>query len=286
MPLLDFLDPLPAEVLVYADDADMNPIRTASWPERARSASVPVLFDLGQLEFTRPMIDVPPIKLRAGRQAPGTIIRGGIVTHHPLSEPSWSQWHDNTGIVCEVTATIIGTQFRSLGDGVSFTTSGWRVVDCYFTDIYDDAIENDGKGSGLVEGCILDGVHIAFSAESASVGTDQTLRVVDTMVRLRPQRESYQPLRYGYGQHGPFFKWDPNSPRVEVHDCIFRADSRSSYNRTLRLPPGSSGSNVLLIGTEAWTTDEIDSWTSQVDGVRFGTAADWDTALTHRAIRP
>jgi hypothetical protein len=287
MPVTDFTDPPPPTVLVYADDADMNPIRTASWPERARAASVPIAYDLGALEFHRGSIETPPIKLRAGRQVHGTEIIGGIICHHPTSEPTWSQWHENVGLVSEVSVTIIGTRFHSLGDGVSLPGGPWRLIGCRFTDIYDDAVENDGKHSGLVDSCVLDGVHIAFSAESGAVAQpDAVLRITNTMVRLRPQRESYKPLTYGYGQHGPFFKWDPDSPKVDVRDSIFRADSRPSYNRTLRLPPGSSGSNVMLIGTEAWRDDEIESWTSQVDGVTFGSAEDWENAIAHRATWP
>jgi hypothetical protein len=305
MPLLDYLDPLPPPVLVFADDTDMNPIRVASWPERARTSLEPLTFDLGLLEFHRDDIGTPPIKLRTGRQAPGTTLVGGVVFHHPRTDPTWAQWHDSYGVVSELAATtLIGTRFHSLGDGVAFTGGPWRLVGCWFSNIYDDAVENDRKHSGLVDSCVLDGVHIAFSAESGALGQPgSVLRIVNSMVRLRPQWESYKPDVYNPvtnptapftewerrdpdGQHGPFFKWDKDSPRPEVHDCIFRADQRSSYNRTLHLPEGSSGSNVMLIGTEAWTPDEIASWADQIDGVTFGTAADWENALTHRAIRP
>jgi hypothetical protein len=280
MPVTDLTGGLPPVVEVYADDTDMDPARVASWPERARSSTAPVAFDLGH----RADITTPPIKLRAGRQAPGTTIIGGIVSHHPTVEPTWSQWHENVGLVAEVPVRIIGTRFSSLGDGVSLPGGPALILGCWFDNIHDDAVEADGKHPCLVDSCVLDGVHIAFSAESgAAAAPGSVFRVANTMVRLRPQVQSYKPLTYGYGQHGPFWKWDPNSPAPEVRDSIFRADTRPSYNRSLHLPDGATGENVILIGTEAWTDDEVASWADQIDGVTFGTVEDWDHALAVRS---
>jgi hypothetical protein len=116
------------------------------------------------------------------------------------------------------------------------------------------------------------------------------MRIVNTMVRLRHQRESYKPEKYGYDQHGPFFKWSPDGPHVEVRDCIFRSDTPARYgghdNGRLGLPPGSTGSNVVLIGTETWPAEEVASWVDQVDNVTFASAEVWDNALKYRATRP
>jgi hypothetical protein len=294
MPVVDFLEPQPPTLTVAPSDADVTST-VSPWPGTSRARTTPATYDLTGVVIERPTMNLSPVKIRRTQQPAGTSVTGGVIRHTPTGDPTWSEWHDNYGAVVETSGvTFIGTRFHSLGDGVQFagTAADWRLVDCWFTDIHDDAVENDGKLSGLVDSCVIDGAHIAFSAASATAAANRLagMRIVNTMVRLRPQRESYKPEKYGYDQHGPFFKWSPDAPHVDVRDCIFRSDTPARYgghdNGRLGLPPGSTGSNVILIGTDAWTDQEVASWVDQVDNVTFASAEVWDNALKYRATRP
>jgi hypothetical protein len=292
VPVVDFLEPQPPTVTVNQTDGDV--LSASAWPSSTRTRTDAATYDLTGVVIERSAMNVAPVKIRRTQQPPGTVVTGGVIRHTPTGEPTWDDWHANYGAVVETPGvTFIGTRFHSLGDGVQFAGTGtdWRLVDCWFSDIHDDAVENDGKHSGLVDSCVIDGAHIAFSAASATAADRlSAMRIVNTMVRLRPQRESYKPEKYGYDQHGPFFKWSPDAPHVDVRDCIFRSDTPARYggnvNGRLGLPPGSSGSNVILIGTDAWSAQEVASWVDQVDNVTFASADAWDNALKYRATRP
>jgi hypothetical protein len=291
MPVVDFLEPQPPTRVVNATDKDV--VWGGPWPSSSRTEQV--TYDLTGLTLERASIATAPVKLRRSAQPPGLVVKGGTIHHRPTltdlegnpREPTWPEWHKNYGVVCETDrATFVGTRISSVGDAFQLAgCADWRLVRCWVSDVYDDAVEFDWKRGGLIDSCVFDGVHIFASAESSRlpVDRDPVVRIENTMVRLRPQHESYDPARWGHDQHGPFFKWDPDSPRLVIRDCIFRADTPSAYGRGLHLPNGSTGSNVVLIGTEAWTDSEITSWADQIDGVHLASADVWDNALTYRS---
>jgi hypothetical protein len=291
VPVTDYLAPQPPTVVVNATDKDV--VWTGPWPSSSRTSVA--TYDLTGLILERTSIAVAPVKLRRSAQPAGLVVKGGTVRHRPTltdpagtpREPTWPEWHKNYGVIVETDqATIVGTKVYSVGDAFQMAGGAdWRLFRCWASHIYDDAVEDDWKRGGLIDSCVFDGVHIFASAESSRlpITPDPVLRIVNTMVRLRGQHESYDPARFGHGQHGPFFKWDTDSPRVDVRDSIFRSDTPSSYGRGLPLPPGSTGSNVILIGTETWTDSEINSWSDQIDGVHLMSADVWDNALTYRS---
>jgi hypothetical protein len=293
MPVVDFLEEQPPTVVVKATDKDV--LWTGPWPASWRTAVA--TYDFTGLVVDR-TIGVACVKLRRTYQPPGLILRGGTFRHIPtltdptgiLREPTWAEWHKNYGIIVESDrATIIGARLSSLGDAIAVTGGAdVRIVDCWVDDIYDDAVELDNKRGALIDSCVFDGVHLFASSESIRrpVDPDPVVRIRNTMVRLRPQYDSFDPTRFGHNQHGPFFKWDPDSPRLDIRDSIFRSDTPSSYGRLLDLPPGSTGANVVLIGTETWSDVEVRSWTEQIDNVQLLSADAWDNALKYRATRP
>jgi hypothetical protein len=294
MPVVDFLEPQPPTRVVNATDKDV--VWAGPWPSSSRTEQV--AYDLTGLTLERASIATAPVKLRRSAQPPGLVVKGGTIHHRPTltdpagtpREPTWPEWHKNYGVIVETDqATIVGTKVYSVGDAFQMAGGAdWRLFRCWASHIYDDAVEDDWKRGGLIDSCVFDGVHLFASSESIRrpVDPDPVVRIRNTMVRLRPQYDSFDPTRFGHNQHGPFFKWDPDSPRLDIRDSIFRADTPSSYGRLLDLPPGSTGANVVLIGTETWSDMEIHSWRSQIENVRLLSADAWDNALKYRATRP
>jgi hypothetical protein len=227
---------------------------------------------------------------------------GGTVntTLHAETTP-WTTWHDTYGFVQEnPDATVVGLRLFNTGDGITFTyrAERWKVVGvgadggAMFPGAYvhDDCIENDGMFEGAVLDSKFDGCHVFLSANAGRVlpdppdGTGKTVLVQDTLVRLQGYEQSYDTDTYGFGRHGGFFKFSsvPSMgipPRLEVRRSTFRSDDPAAYggnaNGNLGLPPGSICEDVMLIGTETWPADELQSWTDQCTGLSFGTTIDW-----------
>lgn len=208
-------------------------------------------------------LDRAPIVCR--RPGPAVHVHDVDVTA-PTDNPdllTWDDWHDSYGMVIDTDDPLIERcRFTTLGDGVSIQGRRAVVDACWFDDIYDDAIQLDHKWPATISGCVLDGVHIGFSSESKVARTTYqagTVVIRDTYVRLRPQHHSYDPERWGHGQHGPFFKWQKDSPHVHLDGVWLAAWQPASYFRTLGPPPSVSGS-VTLVGTDRWPERDVDAW--------------------------
>jgi hypothetical protein len=255
------------------------------------------------------------IKLHEGITGTDVCIVGGLlITGYDPETTPWSTWHDQTAIVVQEPRTaLIGQRLYNVGDGVSFwgTAGDWKVIGMRVDAVlggnkggyvHDDCIENDGMVSGVVVGSKLDGCHIFLSASGTGRdGTGHQVEVSDTLVRLRPYHNSFDPAKYGYGAQGGFFKWGSTTsgpgtpPRLYVHHSIFRADQRAVYggnsNGFLALPPGSRCHDVTLVAKGGWGSDpanptnpawmqrDIDSWRSQCTNLRFRGAPTWDAAV-------
>lgn len=252
---------------------------------------------------------VAGMKLHNDSSGSEACIVGGLFTAtYPSETASWDIWHDHTSaIIAEPNTQLIGTRFYNVGDAVAFNLAAtdWKVVgmrvDSVLGDtkggyVHDDCVQNDGMNNGVITDSKLDGCMVFLSAASAdNVGTGRTVEVSDTLVRLRPYWNSYNTAKYGFNQHGGFFKWSGRTPQLYVHDSMFRADQRGSYggnvNGFLALPPGSRCHDVTLVAKGGWGSDpanptnpawqqrDIDSWRSQCTRLRFAQGPAWDRAV-------
>ena len=219
----------------------------------------------------------------------------------PVNTP-FERFHDSAGIRAE-TADLhfVGTQIRNVGDGFQY---GWPATDWRLTgiradgngvmsgaSIHDDCIENDAMNSGVVDDSKFDGCHVFMSSTGGSGydGSDNTVVVRNSLVRLQAMYNSFDPPKYGYNQHGGFFKWsggaaaDGIPPKLVIDNVTFRSDEVAKYggnvNGWLALPPNTDCGSVTLVGTAAWQERDIASFVNQCDSVTFGTIATWNAAV-------
>lgn len=244
------------------------------------------------------------VRLR-GNHPDGICIVGGSIrtTLDPEGTP-WKTWHRVAGIEVNARrATIVGTTLRNQGDLVIFLgqSDGWSVIGVGADGgqahpgayAHDDCIENDLMLSGRIIDSKFDGCFSFLSSTHASPkdldGSDETVEVRGTLVRLQPFENSFNVEKYGPGNHGGFFKWASTDsdvmipPSLTVTDSIFRADQKGRFggnkNGILGLPAGTRCERVMLIGTEVWPERDLQSWIDQCQDLRFGTEADWDAAV-------
>lgn len=154
-------------------------------------------------------------------------------------------FHHSGGMTIEVPGFLVDrVRIVNHGDGIRPYAANNRIRGAYLKNIHDDCIENDDLHSLTVTDSFLNGCYSAFSARPHSGGTqdgsDNVWRIRNSLVRLEPQPTVYKPWKYGSGSgHGGFFKWDDSgrSPRLAVHNTIFRADQDARHG-TLGIPEG------------------------------------------------
>ena len=104
----------------------------------------------------------------------------------------------------------------------------FTIEKAWLTNNRDDAIEDDGKRSGILRDSLIDGCYRFFSAKSSnSTGPDQLVTVENCLVRMnrQPGPRLYNekdnrgvPVLTG---HGGIWKWDDDGPDLIVKDSIF-----------------------------------------------------------------
>ena len=229
-------------------------------------------------------------------------IGGSIISSMDAVNTPWTTWHKVVGMtVLTPDFEVVGTHFFNQGDAIAFpstTATNWRVVGVAVDGgttydggfIHDDCVENDSMNAGVIDDSKFDGCADFLSSvgTAGSIGGTNLVEVRNTLVRVESMYNSYDPAKYGYDQHGGFFKWAsiPSQgvpPQLYVHDSTFRADSPAVFagnaNGWLALPPGARCNNVTLINTASWPAQDLASWTSQCTNLTFGTTADWDAKV-------
>jgi hypothetical protein len=238
----------------------------------------------------------------AGSRDDLCVVGGSVLTSIDPENTPWATWHIVTGVtVMTANAQLVGTSMFDEGDGFSFGSTGtnWTITGANVSGgpdepgayIHDDCVEDDSMNAGLVTDSLFDGCSDFLSALYGGTGTPpdgsaNTIEVSNTLVRLQPYQNSYNTAKYGFDQHGGFFKWAsiPSTqgvpPQLYVHDSVFRADSPGKFsgnvNGFLGLPPGSRCDHVTLVNTDAWPAGDLASWTSQCTNITYATTADWD----------
>jgi hypothetical protein len=178
----------------------------------------------------------------------------------------WTTWHKVTGFtVLTPNIQIVGTGFFNQGDAISVASSNagnWKIIGVNASGgrgfdgayIHDDCVENDAMTSGSVVDSKFDGCQV-FMSSIGSPGPDggaNHVEVSNTLVRLQSMYNSFDPSKYGFNQHGGFFKWasvpsrDGVAPQLYIHDSTFRADSPPS---TAATPTASSPSRRARAAT-------------------------------------
>ncbi len=246
------------------------------------------------------------IHYQPGKRVDVCVVGGHVYsTVDPVNTP-WSTWHESAGVRADTADLhLIGTHFTNVGDMIQIggRATNWRLTGIRAdgagvlpgASIHDDCVENDAMVSGIIEDSLLDGCHVFMSSFSGPTmdGTGNTVTVRNTLVRIQAMYNSYNPAKYGYNQHGGFFKWSnlPQygvAPRLVVESGTFRADQPSYYGGNvsgwLALPPNTECGDVTLIGTEVWAARDVASWVSQCRSVTFGTVADWDAQVAQWGV--
>ena len=282
------------------------PVNTTRWPSSSLLIPSGTTIDARGATFENSVFDVNgyaiAIKIHT---VPGTrealcVVGGTLFSTLDPENTLWNSWHRHVGmIIDQPDFQLVGTSFRNQGDMISFAggASNWKMIGVRADGdgvlphgyIHDDCIENDAMNGGLVDDSKLDGCNVFLSSIGGGDGGANTVEVRDSLVRLRPFHESFNPPKYGYDQTGGFFKWAEvggtggTPPQLVVRDTVFRADQPGAYggnvNGFLGLPPGTVCDNVTLVGTAAWRASDLASWTSQCTNLTLGTTADWDAAV-------
>ena len=292
-------------VLVVPED------HTVPWPASSTFIENGTTIEAGGLAFIHDVPSVSGYRIGVRVRVPDdggsgrmdVCFVGGIVatTLDPESTP-WTTWHATYGFVQEnERAAVVGLRLFNTGDGIAFTdrAQDWSVIGVRADGsgvfpgayIHDDCVEDDSMFAGVIVDSKFDGCHSFLSADAGEVlpdppdGTGNTVRVESTLVRLQGYEQSFATAKYGTNRHGGFFKFSGQAstgtpPQLVVRGSTFRSDDGAAYggnvNGELGLPPGSICEDVMLIGTEAWPPEEVQSWVDQCDGLTFGTVADWD----------
>jgi hypothetical protein len=233
-------------------------------------------------------------------------VGGSVYSSANAVSTPWTTWHKVTGFtVLTPNIQIIGTQFFNQGDAISIASpdaGNWKLIgvgtaggpDFAGGFIHDDCVENDAMTSGLVTDSRFDGCQVFMSSIGSSAnGSANKVEVANTLVRLQSMYNSFDPTKYGFNQHGGFFKWASGTstapasngvpPQLYIHDSTFRADSPAHYggnvNGFLGLPPNTKCDNVTLINTASWPKSDLASWQRQCTHITYGTTNDWNAKV-------
>lgn len=199
-----------------------------------------------------------PVVVEGG---PDVCFTGGTVTGKYLYSATWKRMHDTTGFTFRTSGktTVENVRIHNYGDGISFSRGGssesFSISGVWMTHIRDDCVQNDYMYAGMVEDSLLDGCYTAFSAQphkgaDVSDGSGNIWTIERSLIRLEPMEKVYNDQGLIPG-HGAFFKWgsDGTSPKLALHDNIFRVDQPSNSSNGLGIPDGklaSCSNNVVV----------------------------------------
>lgn len=193
------------------------------------------------------------------RNCPGVHFIGGRFDGQVPLTTDWRDTYCNSAALLvrdgTANATIEGVRVRRCWDAIRFAeqADGFRLKGCWFSEVRDDAVENDYLLSGIVEDCLFDGCFSGISVDPASNddrdGTGQTVLIDRTLIRMHAF------LSKGEITHQAPIKAVDRSPRLRITGSVFALASANMrgfrrLERTWRLAI-ESRDNVLL-----WLPDE------------------------------
>lgn len=204
-------------------------------------------------------VDDYPVVLEGG---PNICFSGGTIWGEYPYNTDWGTMHSTSGLTFRTTGetTVENIRVHNYGDGITFSRGissySFHVIGAHMTHIRDDCVQNDYMYSALIEDSLFDGCYTAFSAQAHSSsgdndGSQNVWTISNSLIRLEPMEKVYKDSGLIPG-HGPFFKWnkdDNKSPRLSLHNNIFRVDQPSNSSSGLGLPEGKlvSCSNNIVV---------------------------------------
>jgi hypothetical protein len=163
---------------------------------------------------------------------------GGVIVGSIPQSWDWTKTHDfgGGGFFIYNTGPIEWRFIRihNVEDGIKLreepeysNTGNWKLRDCYFTAIRDDAIDNDRFEPGTVQDCLFDGVYVFLSEQDENVGNnnpigpneDNIIYVKRVYVRLYGTNDAEGP--------GKWFKWQGDVPhhKLVISNSVFAIGS-------------------------------------------------------------
>jgi hypothetical protein len=253
-----------------------------------------------------------PVVIRTDSE--GVCFVGGHVRRENDHDTTpWSVWHGSGGLSSDAPGfAFVGTTVENVGDGFAFWSDDardWTLREVHVRGAHDDCVENDSMHAGRIERSLFDGCFVFYSARGAPGsrrdGGEQTVRITDSLVRMKAMPQVYDPERYGAVGHGPVFKLgNPastgRSPRLEVHDTIIRMneapaggtpDAPTYDDGDPATPPvpyigECSGNTIVWTGEGPFPGDWPDCFSVTTDTAVWDEAvASWEDATGRSARR-
>ena len=176
---------------------------------------------------------------------------GGQISGQLPPATPWVTMHESYGMDAHgAFFQLEHVRIFDTGDGVTMDQQGdvdWYWRDVYFKYMRDDCVENDFLNGGTIENSLFDGCYSGFSARSYTGVKDGSANVVTvrhSLFRMQAMDQGYR--RSG---HGGFWKWGPNSPRIDLYDTVFLIDGPTIENDVI-MPPAAKlrncAGNVMI----------------------------------------
>ncbi|HHY87784.1 MAG TPA: hypothetical protein GYA06_02520 [Chloroflexi bacterium] len=226
---------------------------------RSRSSPLPARAGVEARTARWQHVSAYPVIVEGG---PDVCFSGGTVIGSYPDSVDWETMHDTTAFTFRSRGrtTVENLRAHNYGDGISFSrgtpADSFHIRRVYLSHMRDDCIQNDYMYSGVIDDSLLDGCYTAISAQSAGAsegldGSQNLVTVKNSLIRLEPMQQVYQNRGLIPG-HGSFFKWnrdDDHSPRLALHNNIFRADQPANNTGGLGIPEGklASCSNNIMV---------------------------------------
>jgi hypothetical protein len=170
--------------------------------------------------------------------------------------PPATSWRDalpHYSVVADgpnVTVEDVRTFDRGDGIALGANVPNWTIRRVYVHYARDGCIENHFVFSGTVDDALLDGCFIGFASRpytTSQNGSNNVMTITNTLVRLQPMDGVYTGPAPG---NGGFYEWSDTSPRLSLHNDIFRADQNTNNgDEHMAPPPGKladCSNNVMI----------------------------------------
>jgi len=200
--------------------------------------------------------------------SPPMVWVGGVVEGFNSLKATWHDMklHSPSGFNINATNAVVdGIRIHNTGDGIQlYHSQNFEVRNCWFSHIRDEPIENDGKRSGTMEDCLVDGCYVFYSATMGKTITDaptNKMVIRNNIVSLQPMPGPYSksvpdgdPNVLGAGK---LFKINDQSPLMYLYDNVFVLQKGCrNYGDVIEVAgtrlKESSGNKVIWLGDGAF----------------------------------
>jgi len=196
---------------------------------------------------------------------------GGVVEGFNSLKATWHDMkaHSCSGFNVNATAAVVdGVRLHNTGDGVQlYDSQDFIVRNCWFSHIRDEPLENDGKQSGTMEDCLVDGCYVFYSATIGKTipgAATNKMVIRNNIVSLLPMPGPYSktvpegdPTKMGAGMLFKIREAE-DTPGLYVYDNVFVLQKGCrSYGDVINLLDSkrkeSSGNTLIWLGDGDFT---------------------------------